>query len=194
MQNKIVLNLAVSLDGFIADEHGGYDWIKPSGKKQLNTHSMWSHEKFLKRISAVVMGKACYDQLLHIDYADKDVYVITSKELVDHGNIHFIHSDICRQITELKEQADGDIYLFGGGKSIDPILKAGLIDEYIIGIIPIILGKGIPLFRPDNPTIPLTLTNDYVANGIVILRYIPRVQGADKPVNKDTTTDATGND
>lgn len=176
MPSKIILNLAISLDGFIADEVGGYDWIQPSGSKQLNTKAEWSHKKFLEHISAVIMGKTCYDQQMHSDYTDKNVYVATSKLLDNHDNVRFVNGDICREIEELQSREKGNIYLFGGGKLIDPVLKAGLIDEYVIGIIPIILGKGIPLFLPDNPMIPLTLTHHYVEDGIVIMRYIPREQ------------------
>lgn len=174
MKAKIILNLTVSLDGFIADEKGGYEWIVPSGNHAMNTKAVWSHARFLERVSTVIMGKRSYDQGLHAEYVGKQVYVITSQELEDCGNIHFRGGEIVRIITRLRDAAEGDIYLFGGGITIDPILKAGLIDEYIIGIIPMILGKGIPLFLPDNPAIPLQLTHSYVEDGVVILRYVPR--------------------
>lgn len=174
MNNKIILNLAISLDGFIADKDGGYDWIQPAGKSELNTTAIWSHDNFLEGISAVVMGKKCYDQQMHLEYQNKQVYVATSKDLKDYDNVHFIGKDICCEVSKLKQEQDGDIYLFGGGIVIDPLLKAQLIDEYIIGIIPTILGEGIPLFQHGDPSIPLQLTNYYVEDGIVVLRYIPR--------------------
>lgn len=174
MANKIILNLAISLDGFIADKDGGYAWIQPSGDSSLNTDTIWSHERFLQNVSCVVMGRRCYDQGFHNEYSGKQIYVVTSKDDRDEENVHFIGEDVCRKILEIREKADGDIYLFGGGISIDPLLKAGLIDEYIIGIIPIILGDGIPLFLQNNPTIPLNLTGHYVEDGVVVLRYIPR--------------------
>lgn len=174
MPSKTILNLAISLDGFIADEDGGYDWIQPAGDPSLNTKIAWSHGEFVKGISAVVMGRRCYDQGFHRDYADKQVYVITSRPGADDGNVHFIHGDVCAAISALRQRVDGDIYLFGGGIAIDPLLKAGMIDEYIVGIIPIILGKGIPLFLQGNPAVPLYLTHCYVEDGVPILRYNPR--------------------
>lgn len=174
MNGKIILNLAISLDGFIADEQGGYDWIKPSGNASLNTAAVWSHDDFLSHVSAVVMGRRSYDQQLHTEYTGQQIYVVTSRSLNDYDNVHVISGDVSEAIQEIKRSSDGDIYLFGGGISIDPVLKSGLIEEYVIGIIPIILGRGIPLFRPDNPTIPLYLTHQYVEDGIVILRYVPR--------------------
>lgn len=59
----------------------------------------------------------------------------------------------------------------GGGGLVDPFIKADLVDEYIIGIIPIILGKGRPLFLRDNPTINLTLKDYSVSEGITVLKY-----------------------
>lgn len=171
---KVILNLAVSLDGFIADPVGGYGWIRPSGETGANTKAKWSHEKFLQQISTVVMGKRCYDQGLHAEYGDKQVFVVTSETLCDRDNLHFITGDVCGAVNALRKSGDGGIYLFGGGICIDPLLKAGMIDEYIIGIIPIILGDGIPLFLHGNPEIPLHLTHTYVEDGIVVLRYVPR--------------------
>ncbi len=174
MAGRIILNLAISLDGFIADENDGYDWIVPSGDAALNTNERWSHDKFLEQVSAVVMGKRCFDLDMHKEYADKDVYVVTSQQVEDYDNVHFIAGDIPDKVQELQKVTDGDIYLFGGSMSIDPILKAGLIDVYVIGVIPVILGRGIPLFLPDNPMISLHLTGQYVEDGIVVLRYVVR--------------------
>ncbi len=180
MSNTIILNLAMSLDGFIADADGGYDWIATSGDSHLNTNLRWSHERFLEHVAVIVMGKRCYDQQFHSEYKNKQVYVITSQKLSDYENIHFISpEEACAEVHELKQKANGDIYFFRGGITTDPILKAGLIDEYIIGIIPVILGNGIPLFLQGNPTVPLYLTHHYVEDGVVILRYIPR-KSADK--------------
>lgn len=172
MRGKIILNLSISLDGYIADSDDGYDWIQPSGDSKLNTKAVRKHEQFLEQVSAVVMGKRCYDLGMHTEYGGKQVYVVTSKKPEDYDNIHFIGGDVCRQVVELSKTTPGDIYLFGGGISIDSLLTAELIDEYIIGIIPIILGKGIKLFLEDNPTIPIHLTHYYVEDGVV--RYIPR--------------------
>ena len=174
MHNKIILNLAISLDGYIADANGGYEWIRPSGDHTLNTRTVWSHADFLEHVAAVVMGKRSYDQQLHVEYGQKQVYVATSESLEDYYNIHFIGRDVCSEVAALKRRLDGDVYLFGGGITIDPLLKAQMIDEYSIGIIPIILGEGIPLFLQDNPTIPLYLTNYYVEDGVVVMRYVPR--------------------
>lgn len=94
-----------------------------------------------------------YEQNFHKDYKNKKVYVATSEHLQNYDNVHFINGDICKIIKEEKNKVGKNIFLFGGGKLVDAFIKADIIDEYIVGIIPIILGKGRPLFLGDNITI-----------------------------------------
>lgn len=173
MNGKIILNLAVSLDGYIANNDGGYDWIVGDGNFTLNTENKWSHDKFLENIDVVVMGKKCFDQDMHKEYQDKEVYIATSKEIEDFENYHFINGDIVKEIEKLKNKGK-NIYLFGGGILIDSFVKADVIDEYVIGIIPTILGKGIKLFYDNNPKIDLNLEYYAVEDGIVIMKYSKR--------------------
>lgn len=173
MERKIILNLAISLDGFIASEDGTYEWIVGDGDHKLNT-GKHDFNKFLEGVDTVVMGKNCYDQNMHLEYKNKKVYIATSQKLQDKENIHFINGDICKVILEEKKKAGKDIYLFGGGVLVDHFIKADIIDEYIIGIIPIILGKGRPLFLQNNPTVKLHLDEYLIEDGIIILKYSKR--------------------
>lgn len=174
MKRKMILNLAMSLDGYIADEAGGYEWIVGDGDSTLDTNQKWSFDDFLENIDTVVMGKRCYEQDMHLQYPNKKVFVATSEELEDYENIHFIKGDIVKFLTEEKQKEGKDIYLFGGGQTIDAFLKSDCIDEYIIGIIPTILGSGRPLFLENNPTINLKLEDYYIESGITILKYSKR--------------------
>lgn len=174
MKRKIILNLAISLDGYIASEDGGYDWIVGHEDNTLNTENKFDFDKFLEGIDIVVMGKNCYDQDMHNDYRNKKVYVATSQKLQNQDNLHFISGDIVKIIQEEKERDGKDIFLFGGGGLVDNFIKADIIDEFIVGIIPTILGKGRPLFLENNPTIKLHLDEVFVENGITILKYTKR--------------------
>ena len=174
MSRKIILNLAMSIDGYIADVDGGFEWIVGDGDSSLNTNNKWDFSKFLENIDVVVMGKTCYDSNFHNDYKNKKVYVATSKELEDYDNIHFINGDIVKVIEEERQKEGKDIYLFGGGIVIDNFIKADVIDEYIIGVIPTVLGKGIPLFPGNNTKIDLHLDEYFVEDGIMIMRYSKR--------------------
>ena len=113
MSRKIILNLAMSIDGYIADEDGGFDWIVGDGDSSLNTNNKWDFSKFLENIDVVVMGKKCYDSNFHNDYKNKKVYVATSKELEDYDNIHFINGDIVKVIEE-ERQKKVRIYIYLG--------------------------------------------------------------------------------
>lgn len=174
MKRKIILNLAISLDGYIASEDGGFDWIVGDGDDTLNTKNKFHFDKFLEGIDIVVMGKNCYVQNMHNDFKNKKVYVATSQKIQNQDNLHFISGDICKIIQEEKEKEGKDIFLFGGGGLVDSFIKADIVDEYIIGIIPIILGKGRPLFLGDNPTIKLHLDEYVIEDGITILKYTKR--------------------
>lgn len=171
MERKIIMNLAMSLDGFIADLDGGYDWITGDGNTSLNTSNKWDFGLFMGGIDTVVMGKACYDQNMHADFKDKKVFVATHSEMEDYDNIHFVQEDICDVILKERQKEGKDIYLFGGGILIDDFLKADIIDEFLVGMIPIILGKGRPLFFENNPTVALKLEEFIVDEGVVIMRY-----------------------
>lgn len=174
MSRKIVLNLAISLDGYIASEDGSFEWIVGDGSDKLDTKNKYDFSKFLEGIDIVVMGKNCYNQNFHLDYKEKIVYVATSELLDDYDNVRFVNEDIVKVILEEKKGEGKDIFLFGGGKLVDSFIKADIIDEYIIGIIPTILGKGRPLFLGNNPKIDLKLDKYAVDNGIVICRYSKR--------------------
>lgn len=173
MSGKIILNLAISLDGYISDEKGGYEWIVGDGSSALDTEDKWDYNKFLEDIDVVVMGKNCYDQGFHKDFKGRDVYIATSKEIDDYENYYFIKDNIVNRIIDVRNQGK-NIFLFGGGILIDSFLKAKVIDEYIVGIIPTILGKGRRLFLEDNPKIDLELKCYSVDNGLVVMKYAIR--------------------
>lgn len=173
MSGKIILNLAISLDGYIADENGGYDWIVGDGNSTLNTENKWDYNKFLAEIDVVVMGRNCYDQNMHKDFQGKEVYIASSEKIDNYENYHFISGNICEIISKLKNEGKS-IFLFGGGGLVDNFVKADIIDEYVIGIIPTILGKGRKLFFENNPKIDLTLEYYSVEDGVIVMKYSKR--------------------
>lgn len=129
--------------------------------------------KVLRRYWYCGYGKNCYDQGFHKDFKDKDVYIATSKEIEDYENYHFIKGSITNVIESLKNKGK-KIFLFGGGILVDNFIKSNNIDEYIVGIIPTILGNGRKLFFENNPKIDLNLDYYSVADGIVVMKYSKR--------------------
>ena len=172
---RIYMTLAMSLDGYIADENGAYDWIKGDGDKTLDTAEKWDYEKFLKGMDVVVMGKRCYEQGMHRVFQNKPVLIATHEALENQSNLTFIKGDVVRETQAYMDVHKLDnAFLFGGGGLLDAFVKADVIDEYIIGIIPVILGRGRKLFLEDNPKIELSLKKITVEEGISILTYVKR--------------------
>ena len=170
MEAKIILNLAMSLDGYIAKEDDTYAWIMGSGNPDLNTQEHNDYKAFLRSIDIVVMGKRCYDLGMHREFENKQVYVITHQTLTSQDHLIFGDESLVQVLLDKKKEGKS-VYIFGGGQIVDLFIKNDLIDEYIIGIIPIILGKGIPLFLGNHPEIPLHLESILVEDGITIQRY-----------------------
>ncbi|MEG2338421.1 MAG: dihydrofolate reductase family protein, partial [Clostridium sp.] len=113
-------------------------------------------------------------QGFHKDFQGKKVYVATNTPMVNHDNIEFISGDICSIIEGDVLNRDKNIYLFGGGIAIDPFIKKNIIDEYIIGIIPTILGGGRRLFLENNPKIDLHMEEYSSKGGVMVIKYTKR--------------------
>lgn len=161
----------MSLDGYIATTDNKFDWITGDGDNTLNSKEFWNFPKFLKTIDTIVMGSHCFDLGQHKDFADKTIFIATSKNMEDKDNLHFISGDIVKAVIENNQKSDKNIFVWGGGGLVHNFLASSSIDEFYIGIVPVILGEGIPLFQGNTPTIRLHLEKIMSENGIVILKY-----------------------
>ena len=97
------------------------------------------------------MGNATYPVTLTVDtfpYPEKTNYVFTRGTPPDTPHVRFISGDIAAFVRALKEEPGKDIWLVGGGQINTIMLNAGLIDELILTVFPLALGRGIPLFAP----------------------------------------------
>lgn len=172
---KIILNLAISLDGYICDPDGGFEWIKGDGDTSNDTQKKFDFVKFLDSVELIVMGRVGYEDCPPEGmemYTEKKIYVATSKKLDTPANVEIVHENVVEKVSSLRDQ--GDIWLYGGAGLTDAFIKADVIDEYIIGVVPIILGNGRPLFLENNPLIELHLDECTAQEGIVIMRYTKR--------------------
>lgn len=152
MVRKIVLFIASSLDGFIAREDGGIDW--------LFSDADYGYTKFFKSVDTVIMGRKTYDLSLTFcayPYKGKKGYVFTRKPARRQDkNVEFV-PDLVTLCKKLIRSPGKNIWLVGGGDIISVLMNAGLVDEIILSTHPIILGKGIPLFRDIKREINLRL-------------------------------------
>lgn len=146
MRRKIVLYIAMSLDGYIARKDGTLDWLPDPGDIDMG------YDDFYDTIDTVVMGAATYEQIINElspdvwPYEGKQCFVATTKNRTSDKRTTFISEDIAGFVSKLKQQPGKDIWLVGGGKLVDPFIKQNVIDQYIITVMPTILGDGIPLF------------------------------------------------
>lgn len=148
---NVILNVAVSLDEFIADSSGGVDWLPGEDSDPSDSCGMNS---FKRRISVIVMGSTSYQQILTFGewaWSDKLTYVFTSKEGLTSENkqIRFVHGTPEEWIGTIKQSAnDQDIWLLGGAKLAHAFFRQKLIDEVVLTVIPKSLGIGIKLDVP----------------------------------------------
>ncbi|WP_341382007.1 dihydrofolate reductase family protein [Clostridium massiliamazoniense] len=105
-------------------------------------------------------------------YEGKETYVVTTDDLEPNKNVEFIKEDVVNFIKQLKEKEGKDIWIVGGAILIDALIKENIVDEYIISIMPTILGFGIKLFNENNPEIKLKFNGSSVYNGAVVLHYL----------------------
>lgn len=169
---KIVLYIATSIDGRIADANGGVEFLDGFGSAEED----YGYTRFIKTIGTVVMGSATYEKLLSFSYwyEGMDHVVFSSRELhVPEGrSIRQLSGDPRELAAELRSR-DKDTWLVGGAALLSSFLEHQLVDIMIISIIPRYLGSGISLWQDG---IPLqskwTLTECKSWNdGVVQLQY-----------------------
>ncbi|WP_105117091.1 dihydrofolate reductase family protein [Streptococcus suis] len=173
MTRRLVLNIAMSLDGFIARTDGSYDWIEGHGTNQYDTALQFDNPAFFSACDTVIMGrKSLEDCPLEMieGYQNKQFIIASRRAQTDYDNVRFVQ-DIVAEIERLKAEEGSDIWLFGGAGLVQTCLEAKLIDYFIIGIIPTILGEGISLFDKLSDEQKLTLVETTVTDGIAMLRY-----------------------
>nr|WP_263326845.1 dihydrofolate reductase family protein [Neobacillus sp. Marseille-Q6967] len=169
-KRKIVLYIAASLDGFIAREDGSIDWLEAAEGEGDNGYSA-----FYDTVDTIIMGNKTYQHTKvladEFPYRGKKCYVFSRQNQTDDDHVQFINEDIPSFIHKLKEQDGLKIWIVGGADLLDAFLKEKLVDEFVVAIIPAILGNGIPLFKENNPELKLKLTKMKQYGQIAILNY-----------------------
>jgi dihydrofolate reductase len=143
---RVVGYIASSLDGFIADENEGLEWLY-AAEAELGEHH---YDKFIKGIRTIVMGRSTYDWLVRSGmawaYGEQRVLVVTSRPIEQPIGALETRSDIDELIAELRGLTDGDVWMLGGGKLQMAFIERGALDEIEIYVASAIIGGGYPLF------------------------------------------------
>jgi dihydrofolate reductase len=171
-ERKVISNVATSLDGFIAKSDGDISFLSIVEKKGED----YGYADFMNTIDTIIVGRKTYDKILSIGFeypSDKEVYVITHNGKTDDRKIKYYSGSLKELISSLKNRPAKNIFCDGGSEIINELLVNNLIDEFIISIIPIILGDGISLFKNKRPEMNVKLVNcQKFDTGLIQLHYI----------------------
>jgi dihydrofolate reductase len=178
---KVILDLAVTLDGCIEGPNGEIDWCLMEDDMDF--------DGFLSTIDTIFYGRVSYDawgnyqpdenapttelKLWQGVHAKKK-YVFSRQERQD-SQATFIHSDLANKVAEIKNQGGKNIWLYGGASLIKTFIQLNLIDIYRISVHPVALGGGKPLFADLKARINLDLVKvNRFKSGVVQLIYEPK--------------------
>lgn len=175
--SKIVY-IATSVDGFIARENGDINWLSEYENPDNND---FGYSNFMDRIDYIFMGRNTYEKVLTFgDWAySKPVIVFTNtlKDVPENlvGKVTFSKKNPEELLSELDPENEKNFYI-DGGLLIQNFLNKDLIDELIITRIPILLGKGIPLFSNINQELKLKHINTSIYNNTFVKSHYIRIR------------------
>lgn len=168
----VVYYVACSLDGYIATPDGDVDWLNPfqaSGED-------YGFVEFYSSMDGLLMGSRTYEVALkqgHWRASDKPSWVFTHRDLpLADPSVTLTSEDPAQVIESLGARGLKRVWLMGGGELAASFRMLGLISHYMIAIIPVVLGKGIPLFAAASrqDTLRLVEAKPY-PNGVIQLNY-----------------------
>lgn len=171
---EVIYYAACSLDGYIATEDGGVDWLAPF-QESGDDHGF---SGFYRSIDGLVMGSGTYQASLDLgpwQAPDKPSWVFTGRDLpIAHPSVTLTAQDPTALMKSLADQGIRRVWLMGGGKLAASFREQELISEYVIGFVPVLLGAGIPLLADGSSTGSLKLVDTRTfASGILLATYVP---------------------
>ena len=166
---KIILGLAVSLDGFIEGPNGEYDWCF--------TDQDYGLKDFFKRIDTIFMGRKSFELAQQMGGSSPWKGIVThvfsnSLQSVKSRDTVLVKGDLKTEANKIKSQPGKDIWLFGGAELTTSMINEDLVDEFWLSVHPILLGGGKLLFQKLGERKKLKLLSHQVYDtGLVSLKY-----------------------
>lgn len=171
-KRKVIVFIACSVDGFIAGKEDNLDFLSIVEAPPED----YGYADFVSSVDTVIMGRKTYDKVLSFGvpfpHQDKACYVISASKKGKDEHVTFWNDDPEKLIDQLQKEEGASIFVDGGAATIHSLLKKGLIDQFVISIIPHLLGSGIRLFSDEFPEQSLKLTDTKAfPSGLVQLWY-----------------------
>jgi dihydrofolate reductase len=173
LERKLILYIAMSLDGYIAginDDIGFLSIVEQTGED-------YGYQEFIKHVDTIIIGRRSYDKVISMGFEyphkDKEVYIISRTPNPGIGTFKYYSDDLRELVLRLKSKPGKDIFCDGGAEIVNVLLMDNLLDEFVISVIPIMLGDGVSLFKKGRPELKLQLINSIrYDKGLVQLHYI----------------------
>jgi dihydrofolate reductase len=184
---KIIALGHISLDGYMADLGGQINWIRMDEETNKLVKDLY------RGAAGTIYGRKTYELMdpfwpdvkkepgkwpkWMVDYAewvDEAVKVVVSTTLPSSSwkDTRFIRSNVVEEMRRVKQEVKGDLLLLASGQLLATLLPAGLVDEVVVTITPVILGQGVPYFKGLKDRVGLELREERkFTNGVVGLRY-----------------------
>ena len=185
-ERKIIVHIATSADGYIARPDGNIDWLtrRPAPK------GFYGMPAFMRTVDAKVVGRKTFDLSVEMGahFSADDRHYVFSRQpppaSVPAG-VEFVSRSIGAFARRLRGQAGKNIWMMGGGEIIASFLDEGAIDEFIISVVPVFIGEGIPLIAPRHREVPLKLRSATpFPDGVVQVHYDVRTKRGLTPKEK----------
>jgi dihydrofolate reductase len=140
---RYVYGCAMSMDGFIADSHGGVGWLD-------DFHGQDYGESDYMRGDTLIMGRTTYEHGLKLGWrGEKRKYVVVLSSQRQSGpHVDRFWSGSLRDLDRHLRERSQSVWMMGGGITASSFLEAGLLDEVRVAVMPVVLGSGVPLFGP----------------------------------------------
>jgi dihydrofolate reductase len=164
---RIRFGVATSLDGFIAGPKGEADWIIIDPEIDF--------EAWNEAFDTVLMGRRSFETTgcRAWGFGMKTIVISRTLRQQDHPDVIVVSENVKRTLTALRKKPGKDIWLFGGGELFRSLLDMGLVDTVEVGVIPVLLGDGIPLFPSPFNQVKLKLTSHKAyKSGALGLEYV----------------------
>ena len=166
---RLRYSVAATLDGFIADPHGGYDWIIMDDA--IDFAAMYAE------FDTFVMGRKTWEVTAPTEFGDmfggKEVIVFSRTLKSARPGVTIVSTSPADTVRELKQKPGKDIWLFGGASMFRTLADEGLVDTVEVAIMPVLLSEGIPLITPGARVTGMKLDKceTLPKSGIVMLSY-----------------------